>query len=523
VSVVQLLLTNGANPNAQEEGNDRYRRSLPLHIAADDDNTELVQLLLKHNAKVELADTDGNTALHHAVARCRSRTTSPPYSLKVLSSSNVKPVVDMLLENKADVNTANSSGETPLYRAASRGLLDVASKMLQVYGGNPSKGSLDKNPLVTACLQQNIELVDTLLKHGADPNLASKSCDSDSKRSFPLFVAADKGNIDIITLLLNAGANVNAMNDEGESVLCLTAENLIRSGYYCSSETSSKKTSAICLLLQHGANVNMVMPDSRTLLSLAVTALGDVQRRGDRYGTVVIELLQLMIKHGAMLHDSSSVLEDIGRQSLQSSGTLTALATFDGRHEFIVDLFRAGAEFQLTAFCCNAVATIPREAKSISLCQAAVLAGYSPSAEELHNLQLAAASDNAAGHQIQQLVNWLNEDRQQAPSLRRQCRVAIRRQLSVAVHFETILPAIDKLPLPTDLKLYLQFDGILTEIDLSVEKELQNGEETSLENRRQFLSPYHSDESVYDVYDSDDDCYYYGSDSSDDGYMYGFW
>ena len=452
VSVIRLLLTNGANPNAlqEEDTGYRYRCSLPLHIAADDGNVELVQLLLKHNANVQVGDTRGNTALHHAVENHHSRATSLPYSEKVMFSSKAKSVVDILLEKKADVNIANCSGETPLYKAASRGLLDVTSKMLQVYGGNPNKGSADKNPVVAACLQGNVELVDTLLKHGADPNLASKSSDYDSKRSFPLFAATD--NSDIIRLLLNAGANVNAMNDEGKSILCLTAENMIRSCYY-SSETSSKKESTIRLLLQHGANVNMVMPDGRTLLSLAVSALGDVRRRGYRYKTVVIELLQLVIKHGAMLHDSSSVLEDIGRQSLQSSGTLTSLATFDGRHEFIVDLFRAGAGFQLTAFCCNAVATIPQQAKSISLCQAAVLAGYSPNAEELHNLQLAAASDNAAGHQIQQLVNWLNEDRQQVPSLRRQCRVVIRRQLSVAVHFQTILPAVDKLPLPTNLKL----------------------------------------------------------------------
>jgi len=102
-------------------------------------------------------------------------------------------------------------------------------------------------------------------------------------------------------------------------------------------------------------------------------------------------------------------------------------------------------------------------ATSISLCQAAVLAGYTPSAEELRNLQLAAASDAI----LDQLVNWLNKDAQQAPSLLRQCRVYIRRQLSAAVYYQTILPAIDKLQLPGALKLYLQFDGRFSEVDLN--------------------------------------------------------
>jgi len=114
--------------------------------------------------------------------------------------------------------------------------------------------------------------------------------------------------------------------------------------------------------------------------------------------------------------------------------------------------------------------------KSISLCQAAVLAGYVPSDGELQNLHLVAAAhgnaldrDNAFLRPplIQQLVNWLNEERKQAPSLLRQCRVVIRRQLSAAARFQSILPAIDKLPLPTILKLYVQFDGPLTEVDLN--------------------------------------------------------
>jgi len=114
------------------------------------------------------------------------------------------------------------------------------------------------------------------------------------------------------------------------------------------------------------------------------------------------------------------------------------------------------------------VSSFPRQAKSIRLSQATVLAGYVPSDEELHELQLEAARDRSPVHQIQQLVNWLDEDRQQVPSLQRQCRVVIRRQLSVAGHFQSILPAIDRLPLPTILKLYLQFDGPLSEVDLNV-------------------------------------------------------
>ena len=215
VSVVQLLLTNGADPNVQEEDDEghyrRYHRTFPLHIAAANDNIELVELLLKHGANTNVTDIGGNTALHHAIEHCHARSASSRYP------HSGTPVIDVLLENKADVNVVNISGETLLYKAASRGMLDVVSK-LQVYGGNPNKDSLDKSPLAAACVNQNVELVDMLLKHGADPNIESSSCDPDSKHKLPLFVAVEKGNNDITVSLLNAGARVDAINHEGRSV-----------------------------------------------------------------------------------------------------------------------------------------------------------------------------------------------------------------------------------------------------------------------------------------------------------------
>jgi len=230
-----------------------------------------------------------------------------------------------------------------------------------------------------------------------------------------------------------------------------------------------------------------------------------------------------MVKHGAILLESSSQLEDeISCQSLNSEA-LGALATFDCKHVFIVDLLRAGAGFRLIASFCNAVATRNRKTKSIRLCQAAVLAGYTPSDEELQNLQLAAAGDDDDDGDVvlDQLVNWLNEDRQQVPSLLRQCRVVIRRQLSAAVHYQTILPAIDKLPLPNDMKLYLQFDGVMSEVDFSVNEEMQT---TETSEERSIEGNYMSDSTETNVWgssgDSSSEYLDYTSDSYDDHYYY---
>ena len=485
---VRLLLSRRANPNIAIEGQYTW---YPIHEACTGLHYDVVRLLLDYNADVNVRDEFGETALHRVVSFGDTE-----------SDKSCCGLVQLLLDAGADVNAASIKGKTPLYIACSNGLDSTVMKMLErgakvngidgkekkrplnaacrnqhmsvvqlllTNGANPnpqeqgnanrypSAGKPDESPLVEACHFQNVKLVNVLLKHGADPNLASMNSDCNPNLKYPLFVAVDRRNSDIITSLLNAGADVNAVNDEGESTVCFAAKNVINWTYGQSTEEMSSKLSTVRLLLEHGADVNVLMPDGHSPLYITVTALADGQRSGRKY---VIELLQQIVKYGAELRDPSCRLGSL---------TLAALATFDVEDYFIVELFRAGAGLPLLARCCSpaGLTMFHRRTKSIRLCQATVLAGYVPSDEELQQLQLFAARDTSADHLIQQLVNWLNEDRQQVPSLQRRCRVVIRRQLSVAARFKSILPAIDKLPLPTILKLYLQFDGPLSEVDLN--------------------------------------------------------
>jgi len=487
VYVVILLLNNGADPNVPNKLTDSKYFSLPLQIAVRRGHAMIVDMLLEKGAKLNQTEEP----LLHIACVAEWKTVGEDGKTCV---EHVLPIVALLLQQGVDVNAISSKGDTALYRACESQQLEVVQMLLEAgadvnltsnrhyplvaawEAGNAPlinllvkagadvkciEHLLDKGRLVAACLNQNAELVDTLLKYGEDPNLASTIPDSESKHGIPLFIAIKNVNSNIVASLLNAGADVNAINDKRKSVLTYAAEKMINSRY-CQITEMMWKLSTIRLLLRRGATFNSNSP-----LCLALFELKKKRRIGlDWYRAGVIQLLQLMLEYGAVRRDSSR----LSGNTYHQSRLLMALATYDGRHEFIVDLFRAGTGIHLIAFCCNAVATSPLEEKSIPLCKAAVLAGYSPSVQELQRLQLAAASDNTAGHLIQQLVNWLNEERQQAPSLLRQCRIAIRRQLSVAVHFQTILPAIDKLPLPTDLKRYLRFGGKMSEVDLSIYK-----------------------------------------------------
>jgi len=174
IDLVQLLHDAGADVNAASETGE-----IPLYIACwmSQESTAMKMKMLECGAKV---DGIGGTKLP-LIAACSNEHVS---------------VVQLLLTNGANPNLLEKD-----YRDQDRDMRHHRS--LLPYGENPTKSAL-----VEACLVQNVKLVDMLLEHGADPNLASRS----SKH--PLFVAIEKGNSDIVTSLLNAGADVNVVNGE---------------------------------------------------------------------------------------------------------------------------------------------------------------------------------------------------------------------------------------------------------------------------------------------------------------------
>ena len=314
---VGILLSRGANPNIATVF---PYTCYPIYAACSRLHYEVVKLLLEYNADVNVRDESGETALHYAV------------SLHTTDGGKSSAMVQLLLDAGADANAPSEKGETPLYFACWMGLGSTVMKMLEcgakvdgisgkklpliaacrnehvsvvrlllANGANPNLPEEDndshhlcslppcgekpnKSALVKASRVLNVELSDSLLRHGVRPNCASMSSDLDSKHKHPLFVAVDSANSDIVTALLNAGADVNAVNDDGKSVVCFATENVLKRGDFFSVRGEQ---STVRLLLQHGADVNVRMPDGRPPLYLAVTALAEAGRLEPGYRTCV--------------------------------------------------------------------------------------------------------------------------------------------------------------------------------------------------------------------------------------------
>ena len=75
-----------------------------------------------------------------------------------------------------------------------------------------------KTPLLIAVLEGNLVIVQVLLQHGADPNL----CDHNGNT--PLILAAYFGHFDIAKALVEAKADVQARDEEGSRALCYAAQ-----------------------------------------------------------------------------------------------------------------------------------------------------------------------------------------------------------------------------------------------------------------------------------------------------------
>lgn len=116
-------------------------------------------------------------------------------------------------------NDRDARGNTPLHQAVYNGQGEIVRTLLL-----SDKSMLDstndggETPLILACMQGNLVMVNLLLGTGADPGKAMLSGNA------PIHYAAISGNRFIGEALLKAKAAVDAQNDNGETPLILAAK-----------------------------------------------------------------------------------------------------------------------------------------------------------------------------------------------------------------------------------------------------------------------------------------------------------
>jgi len=172
-TTVRALVASGADLRALDNDG-----AGALHAAALVGHAGIVRLLLDRGLEVnEAARVDGMTPVAYAAVRGR------------LSAMRV------LLERHADVNVADSGGNSPLLHAAMRGRT-AAVRLLLESGANVNASSKHGwTPLMAAAWEGEASVVAVLLKHGANATLVN------SQRRSALMLAESAGHRAVVKLL----------------------------------------------------------------------------------------------------------------------------------------------------------------------------------------------------------------------------------------------------------------------------------------------------------------------------------
>jgi ankyrin repeat protein len=247
----------------------------PLLVAALYGNAEAVKTLLGAGADARACTSDGATALmwgarnseimgrlieSGADVNAKSRAGRTPLIIAASYANNLD-AVRALLNAGADVNAKDDSGTTPLVAAAVTRDLKLLQVLLDA-GSDIHAGNIDRSsglPLVAAAESNDLPAVRLLLERGAGENRAALD------RS--LLAACLHGSTELATLLLDAGADVNAYVTAGSS-----PETPLTAAVYSDYQSAS----LVELLLARGADANR--KDSRDMTPLALAKQhGDTQ------------------------------------------------------------------------------------------------------------------------------------------------------------------------------------------------------------------------------------------------------
>ncbi|ELU11932.1 hypothetical protein CAPTEDRAFT_124690, partial [Capitella teleta] len=124
----------------------------------------------------------------------------------------------MLLDAGADPNTEDNQEKSPIHLASEKGMIDVLKILLDAGADPNSKDNYGRFSLHYVCSRgdalANRELmVQQLVKHGASVNVEDKD------RVQPLQVASEHTNVDIVRILLQAGADIKSRTDKRRTAL----------------------------------------------------------------------------------------------------------------------------------------------------------------------------------------------------------------------------------------------------------------------------------------------------------------
>ncbi|XXH01020.1 hypothetical protein Hte_007371 [Hypoxylon texense] len=251
--IVRILLLFGADPNAPDNHN-----MTPLYLAVEESFRDAVTMLVKYGADPNLsAGPDSETPFAISVVQDKFdlariiltyggdinhvMANGDTALMAAIIKKRTKKIIDMLLEYGSDANVKNREGHTPLFEAIQSNRIEIVTSLLD-HGANPNlpgpkhmvlSNSEIRSPNTlwpAAGLHRILEL---LLARGADPKKAPGIME----------LATSINHIESVRVLLKAGVDPNSKKDGIYTPLC--------------SSIRDNRTDIFELLLANGADPNV--------------------------------------------------------------------------------------------------------------------------------------------------------------------------------------------------------------------------------------------------------------------------
>lgn len=279
IPVVEALLKAGASPDSQVKhgttyGNDTVLVYLVEQIAAAENDEQelqgynvdgmkqLVRLLLEHGANPHKLSGYGRETYIPLVDLCSSQDMVQLFeqygAFPETQASSADELVLPVYQPNAPVSVTEQcsypgSVTLSLHRGVHLGNLTRVKAALATPGVNVNaRDAKDCTPLMIAAQKDRGSSARMLLNAGAHVDAASTRYGTTA-----LMMAAMNGYDEVVTVLLQYGASINAQNKSGFTPLMLAARN----GRY----------STVALLLRHGASKNVRDYSGRTAAQHAST------------------------------------------------------------------------------------------------------------------------------------------------------------------------------------------------------------------------------------------------------------
>ena len=265
VCLLVLLVLAGGQTRGQTRGQTPDGDALKVADLAMRGDATAIRAALARKADVNGTQIDGSTALHWAAerddveladlliragARAVARTREGVTPLQLAATNGSATMIGRLLKAGADPNAAlTPAGDTALMIAARTGKTEAIRVLLEANASVNAKESWGgTSSLMWAVSEGHVDAVRRLIEAGADTNVRSNYVAAANGRGFegrtplaaateskpadfasgwltPLMLAAREGDLEMARVLVGAKADVNAVAGDGKTALAMAVFN----------------------------------------------------------------------------------------------------------------------------------------------------------------------------------------------------------------------------------------------------------------------------------------------------------